>query len=957
MLLGLWGVATTWCAGCQLGETLPPRPVVPPREALVNQQASDGCTRFALKVVNGVARVEALYNTNGCHTDELQLLADSAPTYTAATGTLRVPIVLKNVGGVAVMAPARIRFNADSSQFLNAQGQVIAGTPNILATNYDTANAGGRNGQWRYDTVLAVSGQPQLLLPGASSRRKWLEFTGSDWTQAVRIKVPTVATQVGGVVPAVPPDAEPSFATDSTYIVRNPSDGGFDFVKDLIEVEFHLASTVADRTAAIARVGGVVVGGYPLSGTLIGARYLVRLPPSAPGAEVANIAAAERLLRLHAAVRRAVRYSFVPLRASYRRPTDGSGWSHADWATTPSAVLAPAPWRPTWANAAVRIPLAWGCSVGDSATRIGVLDIGFTLATGSDVALNVASARNAALNGDTAARHGNWVASVLGARGDNATGISGVMWRAGMHLFDPSAVDSSTGAPFYINGKRQVPWPRVYTGFVSLLSSNAAVVNISLGADTTPTFQVSDTSSLHIAESYMGTFGFVASNAVSDPLIVVSSGNVRQGDPRESVWPLLKDSLHDRVLVVAAMRRNGTLLSARVGSNYIDIAAPGDSVIVLDPTLGQVLATGASVATPIVSGLAGLLRSFDPRLTAAQVRQLILDGAIQGGRTSGAYPVVDAYQTMKLAAARPGAPLCGNPIAYTAAVDTINSTSTITVNAKRVAGPGGFEPLTTFSVPGTNGAPVYLPHGGKQILVDLGDGLGLHRVAQHNGTSWQTLAAPWPIATDSSVSGVTWSSRGWTHGGDTAFYAIKTANPGFLTSNVSFALWSNGSLGSPLTTKPDLADRWTPIGGTLSTGAAGFGGTISPTGTFGIGFVTDGGAVKSYRFYKISVPSGADSLLFTDVLDIDPAYPATYSGPAPALGLTISEDGSEFWYTAPVQNSSYYYGCILKRYSLTLRQFVSVDALPSGGSLSACTPTSLAWQGAAARTAGRRLRP
>ena len=221
MMWGLSSVMSAWCAGCQLGETLPPRPVVPPREALVNQQASDGCTRFALTVVNGVARVEALYNTNGCRTDQLQLLADSAPTYTAATGTLRVPIVLKNVGGVAVMAPARLRFNADSSQFLNARGQVIAGTPNILVTNYDTANAGGRNGQWRYDTALAVSGQPQLLLPGATSRRKWLEFTGSDWTQAVRIKVPTVATQVGGV-PAVAPDSVPRGLYSDTSVVNDP---------------------------------------------------------------------------------------------------------------------------------------------------------------------------------------------------------------------------------------------------------------------------------------------------------------------------------------------------------------------------------------------------------------------------------------------------------------------------------------------------------------------------------------------------------------------------------------------------------------------------------------------------------------------------------------------------------------------------------------------------------------
>lgn len=166
MLLGLGVVTALWCVGCQLADGAPTRPLQPPREALVNQQLSDGCTRFALRVVNGVAQVEALYNTNGCQSDQLQLQADSAPTYDAATGTVRVPIVIKNLGTVAVVAPTRLRFNADSSQFLNAQGQVMAGMPNILAVNYDTANANGRSGQWRYDTLLAASGQAQVLPRG-----------------------------------------------------------------------------------------------------------------------------------------------------------------------------------------------------------------------------------------------------------------------------------------------------------------------------------------------------------------------------------------------------------------------------------------------------------------------------------------------------------------------------------------------------------------------------------------------------------------------------------------------------------------------------------------------------------------------------------------------------------------------------------------------------------------------
>ena len=165
MLAGMTGLVSMLCSGCAVEDRGPTRPSRLTPDVVVNQQVNDGCTRFALKVVNGVASVEALYNTSRCATDQLQLLADSAPTFNAATGTLRVPVVMKNLGTVTVVAPARIRFNADSSQFLNAQGQVIAGTPDIVAANYDTANVNGRSGQWRYDQALAVSGQPQVLAP------------------------------------------------------------------------------------------------------------------------------------------------------------------------------------------------------------------------------------------------------------------------------------------------------------------------------------------------------------------------------------------------------------------------------------------------------------------------------------------------------------------------------------------------------------------------------------------------------------------------------------------------------------------------------------------------------------------------------------------------------------------------------------------------------------------------
>ncbi len=70
--------------------------------------------------------------------------------------------------------------------------------------------------------------------------------------------------------------------------------------------------------------------------------------------------------------------------------------------------------------------------------------------------------------------------------------------------------------------------------------------------------------------------------------------------------------------------------------------------------------SGTSFAAPLVSGIAALLFAVDPTLTPAQVKQFIVQGAQRSGRLAGGIPIVDAYESLKLAAQRKGAPLCGN---------------------------------------------------------------------------------------------------------------------------------------------------------------------------------------------------------------------------------------------------------------------------------------------------------
>lgn len=75
-------------------------------------------------------------------------------------------------------------------------------------------------------------------------------------------------------------------------------------------------------------------------------------------------------------------------------------------------------------------------------------------------------------------------------------------------------------------------------------------------------------------------------------------------------------------------------------SNYgkagVDLFAPGVDIYSLHPKNTYELGNGTSYASPVVSGIAGLLKSYYPFLNAAQVKQLILDSATR-------YPKMKVY--------------------------------------------------------------------------------------------------------------------------------------------------------------------------------------------------------------------------------------------------------------------------------------------------------------------------
>lgn len=197
----------------------------------------------------------------------------------------------------------------------------------------------------------------------------------------------------------------------------------------------------------------------------------------------------------------------------------------------------------------------------------------------------------------------------------------------------------------------------------------------------------------------------------------------------------------------------------------LDVYAPGENVFTqgkLGGSIAPVQISGTSIAAPFVAGIAGLLKSFDPSLTSAELRSLILGGASRGGRavtdlhTSHAVYLADAYESLKLAAERPGAPLCGNRV----------WTADNAVYTERASGSA----TQLFGI-GERAGFVNVLHGGRRVQVFGMDSFDYREFDYANG-QWTDVGSaygqPTPI-----WSGATNSLRGRNHDGDSVVYVQR----------------------------------------------------------------------------------------------------------------------------------------------------------------------------------------
>ena len=197
--------------------------------------------------------------------------------------------------------------------------------------------------------------------------------------------------------------------------------------------------------------------------------------------------------------------------------------------------------------------------------------------------------------------HGTEVATVLGARGNDHQGITGVAWAVRMMLMRSGTIVERTN---YILNLRDN-------------GVDIRVINFSAGYG--PCVNESPRSISTIAFRRLESAGI---------LFVQSAGNIGSDiDEQDGEYPRCL-GLSNHVQVASHNRDSFSLdRDSNYGQATVDLAAPGQAVPigVSEDGLSVSRKSGTSFAAPHVSGAAALLWNYRPDLTMTEVRSILLD--------------------------------------------------------------------------------------------------------------------------------------------------------------------------------------------------------------------------------------------------------------------------------------------------------------------------------------------
>lgn len=255
---------------------------------------------------------------------------------------------------------------------------------------------------------------------------------------------------------------------------------------------------------------------------------------------------------------------------------------------------------------------AWDITMGSPDVHVAILDDGLDTKHPELVGRFAATVNTAPKF--SIEEHGTHVAGIVGAIANNGVMGAGVAPKTGMYF-----VDVFNGEDAYLSD--------IVAGIKYAVDSDADIISMSLGGP-----------------YYSEILDDAVQNAHNEGLVIIAaSGN-------ESTSITGYPAGFNNVLSVGSTNRSDAVSTYSNWGETLDLVAPGESIYSTTPNNGFLRMSGTSMATPVVAGVAALIKAQHPHFTNTDIENQLLattkDLGATGWDPKSGYGRVDAYAAL-----------------------------------------------------------------------------------------------------------------------------------------------------------------------------------------------------------------------------------------------------------------------------------------------------------------------